>query len=281
MSRLSVIILNYNTKELTQRSIQSVLDLAYKDIEVTVVDNASTDGSVEAFEKLGRKEHRLDVIPLRENNGFAAGNNVALRKIESDYVMLLNSDAYFPADADVETALDFLDTYKDIGVLTPLVKLSNGKLDPASHRGFPDPWNALCYFAGLEKTGFLKRLFGGYHQTWKDLSIIHDVDACTGAAMIVRTEAMQEVGLLDEQFFMYGEDLDWCYRFKESEWRIIFFPALHVIHDKHSSGLKKGHSKTKDAFYDAMKLFYQKHDLGPAWMEKLVLVGIHLLSKIR
>lgn len=281
MNRLTIIILNYNTKELTQRAVQSVLDLPYKEIQITVVDNNSSDGSTEVLQSLQKRETRVRFVALESNNGFAAGNNVALKDVSSDYVMLLNSDAFFPNDSDVETALDFLDQYQDIGMVTPLVKLGNQKVDPASHRGFPTPWNALCYFAGLEKLGILKRLFGGYHQTWKDLSAIHDIDACTGAAMIIRREALEEVGLLDERFFMYGEDLDWCYRFKEDEWRIVFYPALTVIHDKHSSGLKKGHSKTKEAFYDAMKLFYQKHDLGPAWMENLVLAGIHLLSKIR
>jgi GT2 family glycosyltransferase len=99
--------------------------------------------------------------------------------------------------------------------------------------------------------------------------------------MIIRTTALEEVGLMDEQFFMYGEDLDWCFRFKELEWRILFFPALSVVHDKHSSGLKKKHGKSQEAFYEAMKLFYKKHNLGPTWMENLVLIGIHLLSKVR
>src|SRR5690606_35982227 len=111
-------------------------------------------------------ESRMKCVYLNQNNGFAAGNNVALKTVTSDYVMLLNSDAYFPEGEDLETALDFLDQYKDIGVLTPYVELSSGSIDPASHRGFPTPWNALCYFAGLEKLGAFRRLFGGYHQTW-------------------------------------------------------------------------------------------------------------------
>lgn len=281
MAKLTIVILNYNTKDLTVRAIQSCLDLHYKDIQIIVVDNASTDGSVDTFHQIEKNEARVSVISLQENNGFAAGNNVALKKVTSDYVMLLNSDAYFPSDENIETALDFLDHYTDIGVLSPYVKLGNGKIDPASHRGFPYPLNSLFYFAGLEKLKGFGRIFGGYHQTWKDLSTIHDIDACTGAAMVIRKTALDEVGLLDERFFMYGEDLDWCFRFKAADWRIIFFPSLTVIHDKHSSGLKKRASKSKDAFYDAMKLFYKKHDLGPSWMENLVLIGIYLLSKIK
>ena len=173
MAKLSIVILNYKTKDLTVRAIRSCLDLAFKDLHIYVVDNASGDDSLESFREFARKEPRLTVIGEKENRGFAAGNNVALKLIESEYVMLLNSDAYFPQDADIEIALDFMDQYQDIGVLTPFVRLSNGKIDPACHRGFPNPWNAVCYFAGLEKTNVLKRLFGGYHQTWKNLATIH------------------------------------------------------------------------------------------------------------
>ncbi|MEP7166970.1 MAG: glycosyltransferase family 2 protein [Candidatus Woesebacteria bacterium] len=285
MAKITIIILNFNTKDLTVRAIESCLSLSYPNIDVVVVDNASSDDSVSAFKSLQKKDTRLHVIASETNVGFAGGNNLALREVDSDYVMLLNSDAYFAAKSDLETALDFMDQYKDIGMLSPYVTLGSGKIDPACHRGFPSPWNAWSYFLGLEKytrsIPGLNRLFGGYHQTWKNLNVIHDIDACTGAAMILRREAIEEIGLLDEQFFMYGEDLDWCFRLKEEEWRIVFFPHLHVIHDKHSSGLKKKHEKSKDAFYEAMKLFYKKHDLGPPWMENLVLVGIHVLSKIR
>ena len=281
MAKLTIIILNYNTKDLSVRAIESCLDLPYKDLNVIVVDNASSDDSVPAFKELAKKDKRLEVQVSDTNVGFAGGNNIALRTTESEYVMLLNSDAHFVQGADLETALDFMDRYPDVGMLSPYVRLGNGKIDPACHRGFPTPWNAFCYFVGLEHSGILPKVFGGYHETWQDKNKIHDIDACTGAAMILRREAIEEVGLLDEQFFMYGEDLDWCFRLKENEWRILFFPHLEVIHDKHSSGLKKKHGKSKDAFYEAMKLFYKKHDLGPPWMENLVLVGIHFLSKIR
>lgn len=295
MAKLTLIILNYNTKELTRRAIESCLRLNYKDLAVIVVDNASSDGSVEELRmengkwKIEDEKSRVKCIFLRENVGFAGGNNVALKTVTSEYVMLLNSDAYFPPDTDIESALDFMDQYPDVGMVSPHVELSSGKIDPACHRGFPTPWNAFCYYAGLERLGILRPFLGGYHQTWKSLAEIHDIDACTGAAMLIRRTAMDEVGLLDERFFMYGEDLDWCFRFKENDWRVIYFPHLTVIHDKHSSGIKKEgrgqeqevRKKTKDAFYDAMKLFYKKHDLGPAWMENLILLGIHLLSKMR
>lgn len=296
MKKLSIVILNFNTKNLTLRAIDSCLSLQ-KSINVFVVDNNSSDGSVEAFKKMQKQHKNLHVIALPKNIGFSAGNNVVLRIATSQYLMLLNSDAYIPEDQDLEDALAYLDKHQDVAILSPYVELEGGGIDPACHRGFPTPWNAVTYFSGLEKktkslTG-LNRLFGGYHQTWKDMHTIHDIDACTGAAMIVRKSAMDTVGLLDEQFFMYGEDLDWCYRFRQAGHRIVFFPSVKVIHDKHTSGIKKvekdAHTdfnvrvkkKTNDAFYDAMKLFYKKHNVGLPIFERLVLVGIHTLKAWR
>ncbi len=293
MATLSIIILNYNTPELTIRAVESCLDLTYKDIEICLVDNASSDDSLRQLKDKFGHHSNIKIIASDTNLGFAGGNNLALKNITTPYVLLLNSDAYFPAGSDIEKVLQYLQVNQDVGMLTPFVVLGNGSIDPACHRGIPTPWNAFCYFAKLEKVTatlpFLNRLFGGYHQTWKDISTIHPVQACTGAAMFVRLQAIEEVGLLDERFFMYGEDLDWCYRFSQLDWDIHFFPNLTVIHDKHSSGLKKTkkvahhgvHSQTKSAFYDAMRLFYQKHAIGPVWLENAVLLGIHLLSKVK
>ncbi len=293
MSTLSIVILNYNTPELSIRAVESCLKLRYKDLEVYIVDNASSDNSLEQLQSNYGKNPRIKLIQSETNLGFAGGNNLALKEITNPFVMLLNSDAYFPADSDLESTIEYLQEHPTVGMLTPFVQLGNGAIDPACHRGIPTPWNALCYFSKLERFSasapIINRLFGGYHQTWKDTTQIHPVDACSGAAMIVRRQAMEEVGLLDERFFMYGEDLDWCYRFSQLHWEIHFFPMLRVIHDKHSSGLKKTvkathhrvHHQTKTAFYDAMRLFYQKHSIGPVWLENAVLVGINILSKVK
>lgn len=293
MATVSIVILNYNTPELSIRAVESCLDLNYKDLEVYLVDNASSDQSLEQFKSRFEKNPIIKIISSTTNLGFAGGNNLALKEITAPYVMLLNSDAYFPSGSDLEKSVAYLNAHSVVGMLTPFVALGDGSIDPACHRGIPNPWNAFCYFSKLEKIStpipIANRIFGGYHQTWKDISQIHTVEACTGAAMIVRRQAMEEVGLLDERFFMYGEDLDWCYRFTQLHWEIHFYPLLRVIHDKHSSGLKKTvkatrhrvHHQTKTAFYDAMRLFYQKHAIGPVWLENAVLFGIRILSKVK
>lgn len=291
---LTIVILSFNTKELTLRAVRSCLS-AFEDLKVIVVDNNSTDGSALAVQKEFWKETRVEVVGRDVNDGFAAGNNVALAKVGTPYVMLLNSDAYFSSHADMGVLISYMDEHPDVGVVTPHVLLGVGKTDPASHRGFPTPWNAISYFSGLEKISGILPIFGGYHQTWKNLSEVHEIDACTGAAMLIRTQAMKQVGFLDEQFFMYGEDLDWCYRFKEKGWKIIFHPGVVVHHDKHTSGIKKTKKagftpetseiqlKSRGAFYEAMRLFYNKHYKGiyPAWVRHTMFAGIEIVRKLK
>ncbi len=292
--KLTVIILSFNTKTLTARAVKNCLEGQFSDLKVVVVDNHGGDGTVAMLKERFGKDKRFELIAREVNDGFAAGNNVALARVNTPYCMLLNSDAYFDADSDINLALSYMDEHEDVGVVTPRVELRSGRLDPASHRGFPTPWNAFTYFSGLERVSHLS-VFGGYHQSWKDLSSIHEVDAVSGAAMIVRTKAMKEVGYLDEQFFMYGEDLDWCYRFKEKGWKVVFFPGVLVHHDKHTSGIKKtsieGLSaesseirlKSRRAFYEAMRLFYNKHyeKRYAPWVRHMMFAGIELVRKIK
>lgn len=291
---LTIIILSFNTKELTLRAINSCLGRD-SEIRVIVVDNHSSDGSAQAIQKAFWKERRVELIGRDVNDGFAAGNNVALSKVTTPYCMLLNSDAYLDADSDFKTLTSYMDEQSDVGVVTPHVVLGTGKTDPASHRGFPTPWNAFSYFSGLEKISRWLPIFGGYHQTWKALDTIHEVDACSGAAMLIRTVAMKQVGTLDEQFFMYGEDLDWCYRFKENGWKVVFHPGVIVHHDKHTSGIAKTKKagfneqtfeiqlQSRRAFYEAMRLFYNKHykNKYPAWVRHLMFAGIEIVRKLK
>ncbi|PWU23945.1 hypothetical protein C5B42_01130 [Candidatus Cerribacteria bacterium 'Amazon FNV 2010 28 9'] len=301
MVNLEIIILSYNTSELTLRAAKSALAIA--GANVTVVDNASVDDTVTTLESLGKKEKRLKVIALQDNIGFAGGNNVALRESTTPYIMLLNSDAYIEEAKSIEQLLTYMDEHTEVGIVSPRVNLSNGEIDPASHRGFPTPWNAFTYYSGLEKlvtsvpplnTEVLRAVFGGYHQTWKKKNEIHEVGACTAAAMIIRKKTIDEIGLLDERFFMYGEDLDWCYRCWKKGWKVVYDPHATVIHDKHSSGLKKKtipqnihahhiQKRTHHAFYDAMKLFYDKHyrEKYPGFVRSLTFLGISIVEQVK
>lgn len=261
---LSIIVLNFNTQFWLKKTLQSLkdfyLDRAKYAVEVIVVDNDSNDGSPEMVEK---EFKWAKLIRSGGNVGFAAGNNIALKKITARYSMLLNSDTEFHEGSNLDTIIKYMDDNKQVGMITPRVELPNGTIDPACHRGEPTPWASITYFAGLEKLFPQSPLLGQYHQTFKNKDEIHEIDACTGAAMIFSTKFMQDtVGYLDEQFFMYAEDIDWCRRFREAGKRIVFHPEVKIIHHKYKSGIKSSSTnlakKVNNMFYDTMLMYYDK-----------------------
>jgi hypothetical protein len=261
---LTIIILSFNSSFWLEKTITTLkeqyLDNTQFSVKVVVVDNASSDGSPEmVIEKFPWVELLLN----SDNIGYAAGNNIALKNATSRYTMLLNSDVEFTPESNLDLLIEYLDKNEKVGVITPAVTLIDGSLDPACHRGEPTLWASFCYFTGLEKIFKHSPLFAQYHQWYKDLGQVHQIDACSGAAMIVRTSAMKKVGLLDEQFFMYAEDLDWCKRFREAGYTVIFNPHVSVIHHKYKSGLnsssEKIAQKTTNHFYDTMLQYYDKH----------------------
>ncbi len=264
--KLSIIIASYNTKDYlvsALKSIDSIVlkELGKRNLEVIVVDNGSIDGSIEAVKK-GFPD--VELIETGEHVGYAKANNRALSVARGEYVMLFNSDAEFTEDGSITTLLAFLDEHQQVAVLTPKVVLDSGKLDWACHRGFPTPWRAFAYFSGLHKIFPKTKKFLGYHLNWMDLETDHEIDACSGAAMIVRASAMEKVGLLDERFYMYAEDIDWCFRFKHANYKVVYHPGLTVLHHKYQSGKKHGAEtevgrKTIRMFYDTMFQFYEKH----------------------
>ena len=267
---LSIIILNYNglfwLKKLLPTIDKFYLKKTKYRVEVIVVDNDSQDDSVQFLKK---NFTWVKVIESGQNGGFAFGNNVALRQTQARYVMLLNSDTEFIADkSNLDILIDYLDKHKKVAVLGPRLTLSNGRLDPASHRGEPHPWAAFTYFVGLEKLFPRSKFLAHYHLGHLDLDTIHPVEAVSGAAMMVKHSAINKVGLLDENFFMYGEDLDWCRRFRDANYQVVFHPQVIIIHHKYKSGIKsvnkKTAKKTNSFFYNAMLTYYDKY-YGPKY----------------
>jgi GT2 family glycosyltransferase len=263
--QLSIILLNFNGWEWVEKCLHSFHNLEeWQDnqpasMEVILIDNASKEDRTPS---LLEQFPWLRVKKLSQNGGFAAGNNAGILMAQAPFVMLLNTDTEFFPQTPL---LALLDNFKDesVAVVTPKIVLSNGQLDHACHRGFPTPWNAACYYSGLARLFPRWKLVAGYLQSWKSLEERHQVEACSGAAMIVRQSAIQEVGLLDEDFFMYAEDIDWCYRFAQSGWKTIFDPRVTVRHHKYKSGQGQVDwaikSRTIAAFYDTMKQFMNKH----------------------
>lgn len=265
MKDLSIIILNYNTGQTTLNCLESIIasNLENLKIEIIVVDNHSTDNSIELLKKFKQNNSQFDISIIRnqENLGFSAGNNTGLKRANAKNILLLNSDVILEKDTLIKQII-FNKQYPQFSASTCKLLLKKGDIDPACHRGFPTPWASLTYFLKLEKIFPKTKIFGQYHQGWKDMNSAHAVDAISGAFFFVKKEILEKVGLLDEGFFMYGEDLDWCLRIKEAGFMIGYYPENKAIHLKGVSGRKQKNttgSKTSYYFWDSMEIFYRKH----------------------
>ena len=258
---VSVVILNFNTVELTRACLKHLegSDLKSYIMEVIVCDNASTDGS----EAMVKKEFPgVIFIQNGKNMGFAAGNNPGIRRAKGRYILLLNSDTEVSAAA-IGEMIAFADDHPKAGAATCKLELQDGSMDPACHRGFPTPWVAFTYLVKLERLFPKTQLFGEYHEGYKDLSTAHQVGCISGAFFMVRREVVDRVGLLDEDYFMYAEDIDWAYRIRTSGWEIWFNPAVTVLHKKKQSGraniLRARRVATEIYFHEYNWLFFKKH----------------------
>ena len=250
---LSIIIVNYNTAGLLSNAIDSIhkttKGLRY---EIIVSDNGSMDGSEEYI-----KNNYTDVIWISNNAnlGFAKANNIGIKRAQGRHILLLNSDTVL-MDNCLDSCVDYMDKHMDIGALGCKVILPDGSLDAACKRGLPTPSASLYKFLGLPKLFPKSRVFGQYNLTYLDEDEVNEVDSLVGAFMMVRREVIDEVGLLNENYFMFGEDIDWCYRIKEADWKIVYYPDAKIIHYKGGSGRNL---KTDYEFHRAMYLFYNKH----------------------
>ncbi|MBI1863376.1 glycosyltransferase family 2 protein [Candidatus Microgenomates bacterium] len=266
MKDLSVITLSYNTRDLTLQTIHSLKQSLSKtpsvSYEIIVIDNGSTDGSVESL----KKEKGIVFIENGKNVGFGAANNIAAKHARGTYLLLLNSDTIVD-HVDFAKLLKIMHEHSDIGVLTVRLVLPDGSIDPASHRGFPTLWRSFAYFSKLEKLTTkipgLNRLFGGYHLSHLDKETEHEIDSPSGAFFLTRKEIFDAVGGFDEAFFMYGEDLDLSLRIKQAGYKIWYYPLMSIVHIKGQSGRKHTDvtqkKKTSSHFYEAMRIFYKKH----------------------
>lgn len=275
---ISVIILSYNTRETTLQCLREFDALCGKfpglRVQVIVVDNASTDGSVGSLREYHPHNYTIDLRENDVNVGFSKGNNIGLQNAQGRYVLYLNSDVMVQNTAQpmrLDDLTAYMDSHVDVGALTVRVNLSNGQIDPAAHRGFPTPWRSLTYLLKLETLvqrlritqTDIRRILGGYHLLAEDLAVIHEIDSGTAAFLLCRKDAVDTLKGYDEQFFMYGEDLDLCYRMRMIGYKILWYPLYTVTHLKYQSGLGSQDSRTvrkvRWHFYDAMEKFYRKH----------------------
>lgn len=291
-SELTIVILSYNTKDLLFACLRSLEHVRQEaNFSVVVVDNASKDNSADAVEG-GKWKISVSVVRNSANFGFAKGNNIALKKITSDYTLILNPDTVVQKGA-IGKPLDYLKQHADVAAVTCFVQLPNGEIDYSCHRGFPTPWNSLCYLTGISKLFPKVALFNGYTLAYKPLTTTHEIDSLNGAYALMRTEVGHTIGWFDEDYFWNGEDIDMCYRIKKMGWKIMFYPEARIIHYKGSaSGLKntgkgKAPIETKKmaalSSTQVMKLFYEKNlkSQYPFFVNWLVSAGIWLLARKR
>ena len=277
--RLSVVFLNYNTRDLTRQALSSVLAAAEGlAVEIFVVDNASVDGSADM---VAEEFPQVKLIRNAANVGFAAGNNVALRQVTGEYALLINTDTIVRRDA-LRTMVEFLDAHPEAGACGCKILDPDGTLQLDSRRGFPTPLAAFCKMSGLSRFFPKHPLIAHYHMTYLDPEQTTEVEVLSGSCMMVRKAAMDQVGLLDEDYFMYGEDIDWCYRFHQAGWKIYYVPTTSIIHFRGESGrgvpLRILYRKSR-----AMSIFVNKHmarrfRFFPLW---LLQVGIALYGTFR
>ncbi len=259
---VGIVIVSYNTKDLLRRCLESVFASTNVTFTVCVVDNGSSDGSERM---VGMEFPRVHLIANVENMGYPAANNQGLRCVgfgpESfhdapDYALLLNPDTEMDPDV-LSKVITYANQNRSIGVLGPKLVRLDGSLDMACRRSFPTPEISFYRLVGLSKLFPKHRTFGQYNLSYLDENEIAEVDSVVGAFMMVRKQAIEQVGYLDEAFFMYGEDLDWAYRIKQAGYIVVYYPEVTVLHVKRASSRQFPRSKVE--FWRAMEIFYRKY----------------------
>lgn len=271
---LSVIVVNYNTRDLLRVCLESLhRSVGVDGMETFVVDNASDDASADM---VASEFPWVKLIRSPVNGGYAYANNLALGQAGGRRVLLLNPDTEVGPSA-IANMLAYLEAHADTAAVGPKLVRPDGSLDLAARRSFPTPAVAFYRLAGLSRLFPRSKRFGRYNLTYLDPDVETEVDALTGAFMLVRREAIEDVGLLDERFFMYGEDLDWAYRMHERRWRVRYNPGVVVLHHKGESSRQVSTHATME-FYRAMRLFYDKHYRAgtPVALGWLIHAGINL-----
>lgn len=269
--KLSVIIVNYNVKYYLDQCIRSVLR-AFEEMntpaEIIVVDNHSADGSVDYLEQ--RYPQKLfpmvRFVRSAHNLGFARANNIAIRQSRGEYVLLLNPDTIVGEDA-LKASVDFMDVHEDAGAVGVRMLGAQGRRAMESRRGLPTPMVSFFKMLGFCNRWPHHRLFGKYYMGYLPWDEPSQIEVVSGAYCMLRRKALDEVGLLDEDFFMYGEDIDLSYRVLKGGYRNYYLP-VDILHYKGES-TQKSSFRYVHVFYEAMLIFFRKHYSGMTFLLSL------------
>lgn len=291
---LSVIVVTYKSENLILECLDSIYESkSFGTFEVIISDNSPDNATEDIVKKNIGKYSNLEFIKNKKNEGFSRGNNIAVEKANGEYILFLNPDVVLEKDT-IKGILDFIKSKENIGAVTCKVNLIDGRLDDSCHRGFPTPWASLCHFTKLSKVFPKSKFFSTYNMTYKDFTKTHEIDSLAGSFMMMPYSIGMKLGWWDEDYFFYGEDIDFCYRIKMAGYKIYFVPNYIALHYKGvSSGIKKISKELSNANketikwatdqrFRAMEIFYKKHYIKkyPFFINSLVLFGIKIKLNI-
>lgn len=282
MSELTIVIVHYNTPDYLERCLQSI-EAETRQVEwrVVLVDNASRE---QHFSPLMQRHPRLECLLNPVNLGFAAGCNRGIRHRPAPFYLLLNPDCVIQEGA-IDRVFRFLQERPEAGIVGCRVNNPDGSLQLACRRSIPRPSTAFFRFSQLSRLFPRSRRLARYNLSFIDDHQTHEVEAVSGSFLMFRHQLISQIGLLDESFFLYGEDLDFCYRALQKGWKIYYYPQARIVHHKRRSS-SQNVSQSTYHFYQAMELFYRKHFSARAsGLEKLVVVSgiraLYLASRLR
>jgi N-acetylglucosaminyl-diphospho-decaprenol L-rhamnosyltransferase len=259
-AKLDVVIVSYNCWTLLEACLESLHGAGSPESRVTihVVDNASSDGTVEALQS---DFPQVKLTALTENRGFSVANNIAIIETTAPFVLLLNPDTeVYPGTLD--HLLSELEAAPDVGMIGCRLELRDGTFDHAAKRSFPTPAAAIAHFTGIGRRAQASESLAQYRAPTVDERGVGDVDAVNGAFMLVRRQALEAVGPLDEGYWLYMEDLDWCRRFHLAGWRVLYDGQVSCLHVK--GGAAGAHRRLRQniAFHRGMARFYRRYEAG-------------------
>ena len=249
---VSIVIINYNTKKMTGECIKSIISTTKCSYQIVVVDNSSK------MEEKFLFESPLVKVINAENKGFGHACNIGMRNSSGNFFLMLNSDTIVH-EGSIDKCFEYISQHDDVGAIGCKTLLADGTFDHNCKRGMPTPEASLYYLLGLDKKYPDSPKYARYHATYLDENEINEVEVLSGAFMMLRASVIDEIGGFDENFFMYCEDVDLCYRIDEAGYKLIFLPTAEITHYKGQSGLNTKNRKVIRYFHESMLIFYNKH----------------------
>lgn len=252
---LSICIVSLNSCDLLHDCLRSIYDQIHLQFEIIVVDNASQDSTIEM---LRRDFPGVRLILNDHNAGFAKPCNQALAISRGRYALLLNPDTIILPSA-LEQLVAFADAHTQVGIVGPKVLNRDGTMQLQCRRSFATPWDLICYFTGLSKIFPQSRLFARYLVTYRDENETHPVEAISGSCMLIRRETMEQIGKLDEQFFAYQEDTDYCFRAHQGGWEVYYYPGAQIYHYASRGGSRNQPYRSIIEWHRSYYRYYRKN----------------------